>query len=124
MAAEDIAAIDEYIRSKRVLAGKYPRLTRLIDAWVTWYRDLPIVDTNPTLTLAEAKRRREEINAVIGTQLPSTWTPADAGVNPPAATAPPPEGGGPLDDLENKVTTGLKVLGGIAVGYVLLKLFL
>lgn len=123
MAREDIDAIDGYIRSKRVLVGKYPKLGPLIDSWVRWYDGLAAIDFHSDAAFAEAKRRREEINAAMNVGLPEGYIPADVDVGPPPADPAHPYVS-PIDDLEQKAVSGLKVIGAVVIGYFLLKAFL
>jgi len=77
---QDLEAVFEYMRGKRPLTEKFPKALPVIQSFEQWYQDLGwyarYVDTDETMQ--EARRRREELNDILGEKLPDTWVPADS----------------------------------------------
>jgi hypothetical protein len=85
----DLQAIYVYVESKRPLIPQFPAIQTLIQSFETWYEGLGYWDLNimANATLAEAIRRRDQINAATGDVLPASWIPADTGVAQPGAAS-------------------------------------
>ena len=81
----DLQAIYTYVESKRPLIAQFPAIAAMIQSFETWYEGLGYWDLNimANSTLAEAIRRRDQINAATGDVLPATWVPADTGIAAP-----------------------------------------
>jgi hypothetical protein len=120
----DLAAIYEYVRSRRPDAVSKPKAMAVIVAFESWYQGLGLTDAVlDNETLKEAKRRRAELNAALGDELPASAVPVDAPQTPPprdetldAIRAGIPEAG-------SQLVTLVKVAAVAAVGVLLLNLY-
>lgn len=122
-AIDTINAIYDYVRAQRANIGQFPTLLPLIQGFEAWYQALD-ESANPggiaqavshvvnTADVNEAKRRRDDINTVMGQKIPDTQTPADAPQTPP-----------PKSDDSSSVDTGIKLLAVFGAGILLWKLF-
>ncbi len=81
----DIKAIYVYFENQRPLIPKYPRIQQLIESFEDWYGNLTYWDTNimSNDTLAEATRRRNELNLAMNGAPDPTVIPADRLQNNP-----------------------------------------
>lgn len=77
---QDLEAVFEYVKGKRPLTTKFPKALPIIQSFEQWYQELGwyarYVDTDETMQ--EARRRRGELNDILGEKLPDTWIPADS----------------------------------------------
>jgi len=94
-AIDTINAIYDYVRAQRINTPKYPNLLPLIQSFEGWYQGLEESTKVGVIThivnladVNEAKRRRNQINSVIGAQIPNDQIPADA---PQTSPDKPPE---------------------------------
>lgn len=110
MGTDEIAAIDalnaiyEYVRSQRPRIAEYPGILPLIESFEGWYqgleeaskRGIGVLDPGiyrskiTQSEVNEAKRRREEINKILGEHIPDSTIPADAPQTPPDKPPDPP----------------------------------
>lgn len=75
----DLRAITDYVEQQRPKIKQYPALQTKIEDFEKWLQALGWVDIHVMIddTIAEAARRRDEINAIEGQALDPTWIPAD-----------------------------------------------
>jgi hypothetical protein len=114
---DDLEAINQYMMGLRKEIPKYPELEGHIKSWEAWHGALTTYEKSPLAindTMAEAKRRRKVANEIADRKLPPDYIPADSPQEPPEEKA----------SIEDNVMTGLKLVGGLAIGYLLLKAFL
>lgn len=86
---QDLQAIYTYIESQRTLIPRFPALAAKITDFEAWYEGLGYWNLNIMAndTLAEAVRRRDEINTLTGNLLPADSVPADRLIAPPGAAS-------------------------------------
>jgi hypothetical protein len=113
----DLRAIYTYVENARRSIPKFPTIQPLIEDFERWYQGLSWYDVHIMIndTLAEARRRRDELNVAMNQVLPADWVPADrvstppgSGANLPGVKPPPP----PLIPTWAKVTA---VVTGTAI---------
>jgi hypothetical protein len=99
----DLTAISDYVENQRPLIPKFRGLQAKIEDYEHWLQGLGWVDIHVMIndTLAEAIRRKDEINVITGQSRPADVIPADrigmkagaasglAGSKPPLFTIPP-----------------------------------
>lgn len=75
----DLIAISDYVQNQRPKISKFPKLQPKIEDFERWLQGLGWVDIHVMIndTIAEAARRRDEINAIEGQAIDPTWIPAD-----------------------------------------------
>lgn len=77
---QDIDAITVYIIGRKPLISQYPALEKVIkdyEVWLSnqgWYSRTIDGDS----TFSNAKYFRDEVNRIIGAEIPKDWVPADA----------------------------------------------
>lgn len=74
-----LIAVYNYVQRQRPYINEYPGLLELITDFEVWYQGLSWFDVHIMIndTLAEAYRRRDEINKLMGQRLPDDQVPAD-----------------------------------------------
>ena len=94
-AINSINAIYDYVRAQRVNVPKYPSILPLIQSFEGWYQGLEESAKTGVIShvvnladVNEAKRRRKQINDIMGQAIPDNVTPFDA---PQTAPDKPPE---------------------------------
>ena len=90
-----INAIYDYVRAQRINVNKYPSILPLIQSFEGWYQGLEESAKTGVIShvvnladVNEAKRRRKQINDIMGQAIPDDVTPVDA---PQTAPDKPPE---------------------------------
>lgn len=83
----DLTAIYRYVEERRPDLAKHPFVEPLINDFERWYQGLSWFDVHVMIddTLAEATRRRNEINAAFGDRIDPTIVPADRLQNKPGS---------------------------------------
>jgi len=123
---ERINAIYDYVRNQRPRVNEYPNLLPLIADFEGWYQaleeawskgiNLGVIATRHIVSISdvnEAKRRRDEINGIMGEHIPDTNIPHDAPQTPPGK--PKDYGIDPEFDM-----TGALTIAGIGIGALIL----
>lgn len=129
---ERINAIYEYVRNQRPRIGEYPGLLPLIADFEGWYQaleeawskgiNLGVIATRHIVSISdvnEAKRRRDEINGIMGEHIPDTNIPHDAPQTPPGK--PKDYGIEPEFSIGTALTYGSIALGGLILYKILQK---
>lgn len=75
----DLKAVYNYVQRQRPLIPKFPELQSKIEDFEHWYQGLSWSDIHVFIndTIAEAFRRRDEINRLTENVLPADWVSAD-----------------------------------------------
>ena len=76
---DDLKAIYNYVEQQRPLIKNFLGLESKIKSFERWYQGLTWFDLHVMIndTIAEAIRRRDEINRTINQSIPADWIPAD-----------------------------------------------
>jgi hypothetical protein len=77
---KDIEAIKKYVTEMRPKIARFPKIQPLIDSFEQWYEKLTWYDLNVSAekTLAEARRRKYDIEKLTGDLPDPTVVPGDA----------------------------------------------
>lgn len=92
----DLIAIYNYVEELRPKIAQFPKLQAKIEDFERWYQQLSWYDIHVMIndTLAEAYRRRDELNTIMGESLRATDVPGDILNRRPGSAsglpAPPP----------------------------------
>lgn len=119
----DLRAIYDYVLNQKKKIPTTPGLADKINSFVSWYQQLSWWDLHVNMadTLAEAFRRRDEINVLENNVLPADWIPADMRDRPPGAASglsapvPPKEPWIPTKYKMAAVITGAAVVALVVV---------
>jgi hypothetical protein len=110
---DDLQAIYTYVESQRAQIPRFPAIAAKITDFESWYEGLGYWNLNIMAndTLAEAIRRRDEINTMTGNVLPADSIPADKLIAPQGAASGLP---GPVPPLIPPAYKTAAVVAGAA----------
>ncbi len=119
----DLAAVANYVENQRPKIPQFPGLQSKIESFEEWYQGLGTWDLDLMIndTIAEAYRRRDEINRVMGSALPVTSIPADKINMKPGAASGLAGAKPPLFSLPKWVVPAAVISGAVTVTLVVLK---
>ncbi len=75
----ELTAISDYVQRQRPNIPKFRGLQDKIEDFEAWLQGLSWMDIHVMIddTIAEAARRRDEINKIMGQAIPADWVQAD-----------------------------------------------